>query len=109
DVRAYLGPACRPALPGDIDPDVVVIIAKVARLRAGGEVDPFADVAMAQEAVVILVGEALHDARLDFTADAAFRADRRPAADLGAEHLRAGTDVARPFQPAEGMHDGAAI
>ena len=60
---------------------LAVVVAQVAVVRAGAEVDPFADVGVAEEAVVILVRVALHDARLDLAADrgSAGRARCRPA------------------------------
>ena len=67
----------RPA--ADAERDRAVVGAQVADLRAGAEVDPLADVGVAQEAVVGLVGVAVQDAGLDLAADAAVRADAAAA------------------------------
>src|SRR5262249_43524132 len=86
-----------------------VIVAQVAVARAGAEVDPLADVAVSQKAVVILVAVALENAAFDLAADAARRPQRGAGTDLGPVHLRVRPDVARPFQAAEGVDHGLAI
>ena len=88
--------------------DRAVVGAQVADLRAGAEVDPFADVGVAEEAVVRLVGVAVQDAGLDLAADAALRPDAA-AAQFRTHDVAVGADVARPLQPAERLHHGVAV
>src|SRR5207245_5748567 len=90
--------------PGDGDGDFAVVMAQVAIVRAGAEVDPFADVTVPQEAIVILVHVAVKDRRLDLASHAAVRPNGRTGADPGAQDLRARADIARPLQPTEGRH-----
>src|SRR5205807_2352125 len=81
-----------------------VVVAQVAVAGAGPEIDPGADVGVAQEAVVDLVAGPLHDARLDLSPDPAFRAERRSRPDPGAVYLRSSAEDTRSFQAREGGH-----
>src|SRR5439155_22986284 len=74
-----------------------VVAPQVARVRAGREVHPLPDVAVAQKPLVVLVRVAEDDAALDLAADAALRAERGPGPDTGAVQHRPGPDRARPF------------
>src|SRR5262249_6418556 len=84
---------------------LAVVVAQVAVLRAGAEVDPLADVAVAEEAVVVLVDGPLQHAGLDLAADAAVRAEGGLRAHLGPQDVGVRADVAGAFQPAEGGDD----
>src|SRR5205823_3685876 len=85
-----------------------VVVAQIAGVTAGAEVDPLADVGMPQEALVRLVAVTVDDAALDLAADAAVRPETA-AAHAPGQDVREGPDVTGPFQPAEGLHDGAAV
>ncbi len=100
---ADLVQTCTHRQPTDGHAHLAVVVAEIAVVCARAQVDPFADVRMAQETVVAFVAVTVHDARLDLAADAALRAKRRARADLRAKHLRHRPDIARPFQPREGM------
>src|SRR5262245_26244221 len=101
DVRADLRPPRRKTLAVDGDVDGAVIVTEIARLRGSAEIDPFADVRMAQKSFVILVAVGVNDARFDLAADPAARTDAAAAAQLRAEDAAFRPDVARTFQPAE--------
>ena len=73
EVRAGFHQAAVDGPTADAEADRTVVGAQVADLRAGGEVDPFADIGMAEKAVVGLVGVTVQDAGLDLAADAALR------------------------------------
>ena len=57
---------------------------------------------------MILVAVTVDDAGLDLAADAALGADGA-AAQLGGQDPAFGADVARPFEPAEGVNGRAAV
>src|SRR6185295_8279989 len=84
-------------------------VAQVAVLRSGPQIDPLADVTVAQKAVVILVAVAMNDARLDLTPDPAVGTERGAGTELGAEHVRLRPDITRALQPGEGPNHGFAI
>src|SRR5438105_4665207 len=108
DVAADFGLTRRHAQAAHGHQYLGVVMPQIAGLRSGPDIDPLAQVAMAQEALVILVREAMNDARFDLPANPAERADRRAAPHLRSQHLRARADVAGPFQPGERAQDGVA-
>ena len=73
------------------------------------EIDPRADVAVSEKAVVVLVDVAVQNRCFDFAPHAADRADRRPVANVGAKQLRFAADVARAFEPGERANDRTAL
>ena len=79
---------------------LAVVVAQVAVGGDRPQVDPLADVGVAQEPLVVLVDVAVDDRRLDLAADPAARAQRAAAAQVGAEELRVAADVAGPLDPA---------
>ena len=87
--------------------DLAIVVPEVAVGGDRPEVDPLADVGVAQETLVILIGEAVDDRRLDLAADPAIRADRHPAPDVGAEKLGVAADEARTLDPGERLDPGA--
>src|SRR5258707_11183852 len=93
----------------DVYGHFAIIIAQIAIVGPGAQVDPFADVAMPQKAVVVLVGVALDDAGFDLSANAAVRAERGAGADLGPQDVRVRADVTRTFQPCKSGDHGLAI
>ena len=86
-----------------------VVVLQIAVGGQGPQVDPLAQVGVAQEAVVVLVRVALEDRLLDLAADAADRADRVPLAALGPQEDRLPADVARAFDPREGVDLGLLV
>ena len=113
DEAADLGLAGRHRIALKRNVHLAVIVAQVAVGGDRPQVDPLADVGVPEEALVVLVGEPLHDRGLDLAADPAIRSDRDGAADVGAEELGLGTDVAGPLDPGERLdpdigadHDG---
>src|SRR5262249_35666718 len=84
---------------------LAVIVPQIADLGAGADIDPRPEIAVAKEAVVVLVGVTVHNAAFDFAADAAMRAERDPTAQPRAGgDVRSGADMARPIDPAERLH-----
>src|SRR5262249_45901139 len=108
DERADFGATGGNSLAADAHLDGAVVVAQIADLSSGGEIDPFAEVGMPEKAVVILVAEALQDSLLDFAADPAARPEAG-AADLAADNPALPTDQAGPLDARKGLHDGAAI
>src|SRR5262249_36296313 len=108
DERADFGATGGNSLAADAHLDGAVVVAQIADLSSGGEIDPFAEVGMPEKAVVILVAEALQDSLLDFAADPAARPEAG-AADLAADNPALRTDIAGPLDARKGLHDGAAI
>src|SRR5688500_15779117 len=80
DERAEELPAGRDHLRSDVDAHLSIRVLQIARGRARAEVHPLADVAVAEEAEVALVGVAEHDRVLDLATDFAEAPDARPAA-----------------------------
>ena len=78
-------------------------IAQVAVGGDGAEVDPRADVGVAQEPLVVLVGVAVHDAGFDLAADAAVGPDRHAAAKVSAKQVGIASDVAGSLNSGEGL------
>src|SRR5207249_4542832 len=105
DETAHFGQARRHHPAARRDRHLTVVVAQVAALAAGAEVDPAADVTVPQKPVVVFVAVAVNDAALDLAADAAARAERGAAAQLRSQHVGARPDVARALQPAERLHD----
>src|SRR5262249_36842992 len=85
-----------------------IVVAQIARLRAGAEVDPLADIGMSEEPVVALVAITLEEALLDLAPDPALRPDTA-AANPCCEHLRVRADVAWAFQSRERLHHRTAV
>src|SRR5947209_563569 len=90
---ADLDQARRHGPAADRNRHFAIIIAQVAALRAGAEVHPFAHITMAQETVMILVGMALDNTRLDLAADPAIGAEGRAGTNRRAQDLRTRTDI----------------
>src|SRR5262249_13857757 len=109
DEAAHLGSASRHLPATDRHDDFAVIVPQVAGLCSGPDVHPLAHVAMSEKAVVIFVGKALENARLDLAADAATRAERGAAADFRAHDLSAGADVAWTVEAGERGRVGGGI
>src|SRR5262249_41836292 len=103
DNRAKFGSARGNLLAVSQDADRSVIAAQVGGLDTGSEVHPFTDITVADEAIVILVGVAKHEAALDLAADAAMRADAGAGAYPRSEDDRSRSNAARAFEPGEGM------
>ena len=101
DEAADLGLAGRHRVASEGDEDLAVVVAQVAVRGDRPQVDPLADVGVAQEPLVILVRVAVNDRRLDLAADPAVRADRHPASEIGPEELGLTADRARPLDPRE--------
>ena len=87
------------------DGDLAVIVAQVAVGGDRPEVDPLADVSVAEEAFVVLVGVAVDDGMLDLAADAAVGAEGDAPAQVGPEELGIAADVAGPFHAGERLDD----
>src|SRR5262245_22989566 len=81
--------------------DFSVIVAEVARLGSGPEIDPFAEIAVAEKAIVILVGVPLNDARFHFAADPAIWTDGCAGTKLRPEEMSPRANHAGPFQARE--------
>src|SRR5262245_59029560 len=101
DETAHLRLTGRHLPAADRHDDFAVIVAQIACLGPGPYVDPLAEVAVAEEAFVILVGKALHDAGFDLATNPATRAERRAPADLRAHDLRASANVAWTLETRE--------
>src|SRR5438309_956665 len=95
--RADFVPARGDALACHRNSDGAVVIAQIARLRARGQIDPFTQIRMAQEAIVVFVGVTLDDARLEFPTDAAL-GPYRAATELSAHDPAFLADITGPFQ-----------
>ena len=106
DERADLRDAARFLAAVHPHPHPAVVVLEVAGAGEGAEVHPFADHAVADEAVVALVGVTLPHALLDLARDPAFGAEGR-AADGAAQQLGAGADHARPGDHGVRADDGA--
>ena len=87
--------------------DLAVVVAQVAIGGDRAEVDPLADVGVAEEPVVVLVGGPVDDAGLDLAADAAAGPERHAAAGVGAEQLGVAADGAGALDAGERQHDDA--
>src|SRR6266516_2917359 len=87
------------ALKRDSHRAIGVLQVAVGRHRA--DVDPLAQVGVAQEAVVMLITVALHDARLDLATDPADWPDRRLGQDARAGYDRARTNRCRALDERE--------
>src|SRR5260370_25464286 len=79
----------------DHDADFPVIVAEVAVVGAGPEVDPFTDIGVAQEPIVVLVAVTLHNAGLDLAAYPAVRSQRRAGPDFCSQHVGARANQTR--------------
>src|SRR3954471_7761428 len=89
--------------------DVAVIVAQIARVRPGAEIDPFAEVAMSEETFVVLVAESVDDAGFHFAANAALRAEGDAAANPRPHDLRLGADDAGALDATERGDHGALL
>src|SRR5271157_5548907 len=114
DEAADLGLSGRDRVTLKRDEDLAVVVSQVAVGSDRSQIHPFADVRVAQEALVILVGETMNDRVLDLAADPAIRADRYRAPDVRPKELGLGADVAWALHPGEWLdpdvgsdHDGA--
>src|SRR6266566_1769510 len=94
--------------PRDLETHATVCVLQVRRDRAGAEVRPAADHAMADEAVVRLVRVPQEDAARQLAARVRSRADRRRA-HRSAQHVGVRADPQGPLQPGPGAHLGAAF
>ena len=94
DEAADLGLAGGDGVAGDRDEDLAVVVPEVAVGGDRAQVDPLADVGVAEEPLVVLVRVAVDDARLDLATDPAVRADGGPPPDVGPEQLGFSADVA---------------
>src|SRR5271157_1365457 len=114
DEAADLGLSGRDRVTLKRDEDLAVVVSQVAVGSDRSQIHPFADVRVAQEALVILVGETMNDRVLDLAADPAIRADRYRAPYVRPKELGLGADVAWALYPGEWLdphvgfdHDGA--
>src|SRR5438046_2501622 len=94
--------------PRDLETHATVCVLQVRRDRAGAEVRPAADHAMAHEAVVRLVRVSQEDAARQLAARVRARADRRRA-HRSAQHVGVRADPQGPLEPGPGAHLGAAF
>src|SRR5438067_1189976 len=94
--------------PRDLETHATVRVLQVRRDRAGAEVRPAADHAMADEAVVRLVRVPQEDAARQLAARVRSRADRRRA-HRSAQHVGVRADPQGPLEPGPGAHLGAAF
>src|SRR2546425_526875 len=94
--------------PRDLETHATVRVLQVRRDRAGAEVRPAADHAMADEAVVRLVRVPQEDAARQLAARVGSRADRRRA-HRSAQHVGVRADPQGPLEPGPGADLGAAF
>src|SRR5437870_4812848 len=94
--------------PRELETHATVRVLQVRRDRAGAEVRPAADHAMADEAVVRLVRVPQEDAARQLAARVRSRADRRRA-HRSAQHVGVRADPQGPLEPGPGAHLGAAF
>src|SRR5512147_1014016 len=86
---------------GDLEPDRPVGVLEIRRDGPSATVDPASHDAVAQEAVVGLVGVAQEHARRQLAVNGAVRADGR-AAEVAPEHARIGADPERTLETGPG-------
>jgi hypothetical protein len=89
------------AEPFQRDADRAIGVFQVAISCHRPDVDPLAQVGVAQEAIVVLVAIALDDAGLDLAADPADRPDRRLGQDARPRDNRPRADRRRPLDKRE--------
>src|SRR5271166_4470100 len=94
DEAADLGLSGRDRVTLKRDEAFAVVVSQVAVGGDRYQIHPFADVRVAQEALVVLVGKPVDDAGLDLAADAAVGSDRHTAAEVGPEQLGIAADIA---------------
>src|SRR5207237_883382 len=94
------------AQPFEHHPNRAIGVFQVAISRHRADIDPFAEVRMAEEAVVMLIAIALYDRGLDFAADPADRADRRFGADARAGDQRPSANRRGPLDEREWLDLG---